>query len=105
MQVSEKEEFRNYLEKSGIIDALTKVLVGLYEEHEKPVDALEWMKSHLGSVASFEVDALKKENEELRKKNAELQQSLEDLSQKVRYASFVRIKSSYIPLFRISFKA
>ncbi len=52
-QASEKEEFRNYLEKSGVIDALTKgsntrqeiliiiVLVGLYEEPEKPSDALE----------------------------------------------------------------
>ena len=31
-----KEEFRRYLERSGVIDALTKVLVGLYEEPEKP---------------------------------------------------------------------
>ena len=31
---SKKEEFRKYLEKSGVIDALTKVLVGLYEEPE-----------------------------------------------------------------------
>ncbi|KAJ3069245.1 hypothetical protein HK102_006967, partial [Quaeritorhiza haematococci] len=31
-----KEDFRRYLEKNGIIDALTKVLVGLYEETEKP---------------------------------------------------------------------
>jgi len=29
---SKKEEYRRYLEKSGVIDALTKVLVGLYEE-------------------------------------------------------------------------
>ena len=27
-----KEEFRKYLEKNGVIDQLTKVLVGLYEE-------------------------------------------------------------------------
>ena len=33
---SKKEEFRKYLEKSGVIDALTKVLVGLYEEPERP---------------------------------------------------------------------
>ena len=28
---SKKEEFRRYLEKTGVMDALTKVLVGLYE--------------------------------------------------------------------------
>ena len=38
---SKKEEFRKYLEKSGVVDALTKVLVGLYEEPEKPGNALE----------------------------------------------------------------
>ena len=31
-----KEEFRKFLEKTGVIDQLTKVLVGLYEEPEKP---------------------------------------------------------------------
>ena len=36
---SKKEEFRKYLEKSGVIDALTKVLVGLYEEPERPPNA------------------------------------------------------------------
>jgi hypothetical protein len=36
-----KEDFRKYLEKNGIIDALTKVLVGLYEEPEKPENPVE----------------------------------------------------------------
>ena len=38
---SKKEEFRKYLEKSGVIDQLTRVLVGLYEEPEKPNNAIE----------------------------------------------------------------
>ena len=38
---AKKEEFRKYLERSGVIDALTKVLVGLYEEPEKPSNAIE----------------------------------------------------------------
>lgn len=37
-----REEFRKYLEKNGIMDALTKVLVNLYEEVEKPDDALQY---------------------------------------------------------------
>lgn len=39
---SKREEFRKYLEKSGAMDALTKVLVMLYDEPEKPADALEY---------------------------------------------------------------
>ena len=103
LQASEKEEFRNYLEKSGVVDALTKgtlakievdpaVLVGLYEENEKPADALEygrlhltcsWIKKHLGSVIGVDIDGLKKENEELKKAKVELSQKVEELSKKV----------------------
>jgi hypothetical protein len=36
-----KDEFRKYLEKSGIVDQLTRVLVGLYEQPEKPTNAIE----------------------------------------------------------------
>jgi len=41
--MSKKDEYRRYLEKSGVIDALTKVLVGLYEgtyskQSEKTLD-------------------------------------------------------------------
>ena len=36
-----KEEFRKYLEKSGIVDQLTRVLVGLYEQSEKPTDPMK----------------------------------------------------------------
>lgn len=39
---SKSEEFRKYLERAGVMDALTKVLVSLYEEPEKPDDALEY---------------------------------------------------------------
>lgn len=37
-----REEFRKYLERAGVMEALTKVLVLLYEETEKPTDALEY---------------------------------------------------------------
>jgi len=39
---SKKEAFRKYLESSGVLDALTKVLVALYEENEKPSVAIDW---------------------------------------------------------------
>ena len=44
---SKKEEFRKYLEKAGVLDALTKSLVCLYEEPEKPNNALDFLKKNL----------------------------------------------------------
>ena len=42
---SKKEEFRKYLEKAGVVDQLTRVLVGLYEEPEKPGNAVSFIKT------------------------------------------------------------
>jgi hypothetical protein len=65
---SKKEEFRRYLEKTGVLDALTKVLVGLYEEPDRPSNSLEYMKRYLGAPVAVDVEGLKRENEELRQK-------------------------------------
>eukprot|EP00163_Fabomonas_tropica_P013629 TRINITY_DN2518_c1_g1_i1.p1 TRINITY_DN2518_c1_g1~~TRINITY_DN2518_c1_g1_i1.p1 ORF type:complete len:102 (-),score=32.62 TRINITY_DN2518_c1_g1_i1:251-556(-) len=80
---SKKEEFRKYLERNGVIDALTKVLVALYEEPEKPGNALDFIKQYLGSPAGVDVESLKTENEDLQKKNSELQAKVEELTKKV----------------------
>ena len=62
-----KEEFRKYLEKAGVVDQLTKVLVGLYEEPDKPSNAIEFIKKCLGAPSDTDVDQLKADNEELRR--------------------------------------
>lgn len=59
-----------------MIDALTKVLVGLYEEPERPANAVEYMKKYLGAAAGIDVDALKAENERLRAEVASLRDQL-----------------------------
>jgi len=76
---SKKEEFRKYLERSGVIDALTKVLVALYEEPEKPANALDFIKQYLGAPTSGDVETMKAEKDELVKKNEELTKNLEVL--------------------------
>ncbi|KAI8843947.1 hypothetical protein BJ741DRAFT_589630 [Chytriomyces cf. hyalinus JEL632] len=75
-----KEDFRKYLEKNGIIDALTKVLVGLYEEPEKPESPIEFIKQFLGGPGDVDLEALKHENEELKKRVDELQARVEELT-------------------------
>lgn len=73
-----REEFRKYLERSGVMEGLTKVLVMLYEETEKPADALEYVRKHLGGIMedTSEVDTLKKELEEAKAKITELKTKL-----------------------------
>ncbi|KAG0696509.1 c-Myc-binding protein [Chionoecetes opilio] len=46
---SEREKFRTYIEKTGVMSALTDALVQLYEEQERPTDALGHIKKTLGS--------------------------------------------------------
>ena len=60
------------------MDALTKVLVGLYEEQDRPQQAVEYIKRYLGAHVGVDVDALKRENEELKKKVDRLQKQLAD---------------------------
>ena len=74
-----KEEFRKYLERAGVIDNLTKVLVGLYEEPEKPGNAIEFIKKCLGAPSDTDVESLKAENEELRRQKADLEKRIEEL--------------------------
>ena len=45
---SKKEEFRKYLERSGAIDSITSVLVGLYEEPDRPLESTDYIKKYLG---------------------------------------------------------
>ncbi|KAJ0398043.1 hypothetical protein P43SY_008932 [Pythium insidiosum] len=80
---SKKEEFRKYLEKSGVVDALTKVLVGLYEESDKPANAVDYIKRFMGAPTGVDIDALRAENEELKKKNAELIKTIEELNKRL----------------------
>merc|ERR1712086_346160 len=74
-----KEEFRKYLEKAGVIDQLTKVLVGLYEEPEKPGNVIEFIKKSLGAPSDTDVDQLMAENEELKRSKADLDSKIQAL--------------------------
>ena len=80
---AKKEEFRTYLEKAGVIDQLTKVLVGLYEEPEKPGNAIEFIKKMLGAPSDTDVEELKAMNEDLRREKEILTKKIEDLQREL----------------------
>ena len=71
-----KNEFRRYLEKSGVVDVLEEMLVALYDEPNKPSNAMDFMRSYIGvnsddtekAAAIAENAELKKENEALKEK-------------------------------------
>lgn len=77
-----REEFRKYLEHAGVMDALTNVLLSLYEEHERPDDALEYIRKHFSSNdankmdSSSEIEILKKNLSEAKLQITELKEKL-----------------------------
>ncbi|XP_009619593.1 uncharacterized protein [Nicotiana tomentosiformis] len=85
---AKKEAFRKYLEASGVLDALTKVLVALYEQNDKPSSALEFVQQKLGGPTVSEYEKLQAElsdlqirYDELLKEHQERCRELEELKQ------------------------
>ena len=67
------------MEKAGVIDQLTKVLVGLYEEQEKPGNVIEFIKKSLGEPTDTDVEQLLAENESLKRQKLEYEKRIEAL--------------------------
>lgn len=55
-----------------MLDTLTKVLVALYEENQKPSVAIEFIQRSLGGPTTAEYEKLQAEKEELQSKYEEL---------------------------------
>ncbi|XP_048499142.1 uncharacterized protein LOC104907547 [Beta vulgaris subsp. vulgaris] len=69
---AKREAFRKYLESSGVVDALTKVLVALYEQNSKPSSAVEFVQQKLGGPTVAEYEKLKAEMSDLQAKYNDL---------------------------------
>ncbi|KAL2078033.1 hypothetical protein ACEWY4_025718 [Coilia grayii] len=82
---SKREQFRRYLDKTGVLDGLTNVLVALYEETEKPNNALDFIKSHLSGVGVevSDTEALRLELTELQQKYNTLMEENKDLKKRL----------------------
>ena len=78
----QKDDFKKYREKSGVLEALTKVLVGLYEEQHSngpPPNGMEYIKTYLGAPSNVDVEGLKSENESLKAQIKSLQHEVAEL--------------------------
>lgn len=74
-----RDEFREYLEKTGILAHLTKVLVDLYEEPRRPDNPLDYVRMFLGAPRDIDVDTMRAENEELKYRCEEQEATIDAL--------------------------
>lgn len=85
---AKREEFRKYLEKEGVLEYLTKQLVRLYEEADKPSNALDYLKNNFSGkdteVAQLKAENLEKENLQLKDKIKVLESEKAELELKVK---------------------
>ena len=55
-------------------------MVGLYEEPERPPNAVDYIKRYMGAPTGIDVDALRQENEDLKKEREELRSTIDELN-------------------------
>ncbi|XP_073341167.1 c-Myc-binding protein-like [Pagrus major] len=84
---TKREQFRRYLEKAGVVDSLTSVLVALYEQQERPSNALEFIKEHLGGggQTSTDTEDLQQEVMDLRQRCSRLAEENKDLKTRLQH--------------------
>ena len=58
---SKKAEFKQYLEKTGAVDQLTKILVQLYEERDKPQNPVDYVRKNIGGTADVDEQKMQEE--------------------------------------------
>uniref|UniRef100_A0A3B5M6S0 MYC binding protein n=1 Tax=Xiphophorus couchianus TaxID=32473 RepID=A0A3B5M6S0_9TELE len=84
---ADREHFRRYLERSGVVDSLTTLFVSLYEQQEKPAQALEYPSrfERLGAMTltAPHTQALQQEANDLRQRCECLEEENKDLKAKL----------------------
>merc|ERR1712224_953932 len=78
--IPRKEEFQKYLEKAGVIDQLTKLLVSLYENPDRPENALDYIKNFLGANAQNANDDSKELQTRIEALEAQLKDKDDEIS-------------------------
>jgi hypothetical protein len=77
---TKKNDFRGYLEKSNVIDAMTKALVSLYEEPTRPENPIEYIQKRLGGRTEAEYSELLRQLDEAKEEVMKLKGKLENRS-------------------------
>ena len=59
------------------------VLVGLYEEPERPPNAVDYIKRYMGAPTGVDVEAMKNEYERLKELTASQEATIKDLNEQL----------------------
>lgn len=81
-----KDEFKVYLEKTGISSKLSKILIGLYEEPNKPNNVDEFIARNFSKLDDIETVYLKNEIIRLRDVNDKQANEILKLKEKLEKA-------------------
>ncbi|KAI4966135.1 hypothetical protein ZWY2020_046425 [Hordeum vulgare] len=92
---AKKEGFRKYLESSGVLDTLTKALVSLYEENDKPSSAVEFVQQKLGGPSISDYEKLKAEKLDLQLKYNELLETHKETSRQLEELKNLKIDAPW----------
>ena len=57
--------------------------MGLYEEPERPPNAVDYIKRYMGAPTGVDIDALRAENEQLKVDKTQLEVAVKDLNSKL----------------------
>lgn len=82
-----RDDFRKYLQNAGAIENLTKALIKLYEEQNKPLDAVKFLRKHMCGNCP--------DDEHFEKINNDLERAAKKICQLER--DLVRIKGNIRP--------
>ena len=69
---SKKAEFKQYLEKTGAVDQLTKILVQLYEQRDKPQNPVEYVRRNIGGAPDVDEQKMQEQYERLQDENEKM---------------------------------
>lgn len=81
-----KENFRKYLIEKGMMELLTKMLVGLYETNERPTDpeaSFEYCRNFFSKLEGVDINIVRSEIERNKEKLKELNTTFEELNQEL----------------------
>lgn len=70
-----------FIKQQYLSFASLSVLVGLYEEPERPSNAVDYIKRYMGAPAGIDVEALRAEVDQLRADKARLEAQVKEMSQ------------------------
>lgn len=73
------DRFTQYLDRSFTVDLISKALVALYEEPEKPEDPVSFIRRYIGGTVLEDVAATQRDIQQLRERNEHLEKDLEEM--------------------------